>query len=149
VKGDRIFLDANVLVSAAWSDDNALTPLWRLPGIELVTSIYASEEATRNLHDPGRKERLAALLGSVTLVGDFALELAVPASVPAKDRPIIGAAIAARATHLLTGDKAHFRHCFGKEVCGVRVLRPAAYLRRKRRATVAAQRVLRGGRRSR
>ena len=48
--------------------------------------------------------------------------------IPDKDRPVWWAAVAARATHLLTGDVRHFGSHFGKTVQGVHILRPAAYL---------------------
>jgi hypothetical protein len=46
---DRVFLDANILVSAAWSADAGLFALWKLPDTSLITSAYAIAEADRNL----------------------------------------------------------------------------------------------------
>ena len=46
------------------------------------------------------------------------------------DVPILLAAIAARATHLLTGDLRHFGSYLGKRVEGILVLPPGEYLRR-------------------
>lgn len=54
-------------------------------------------------------------------------------SLPEKDRPILLAAIEARADYLLTGDLKHFGPLFGKKIEGVSVLVPAEYLRRRRR----------------
>jgi hypothetical protein len=51
-------------------------------------------------------------------------------SLPDKDAPILLAAVAARATHLVTGDLRHFGPFFGKNVAGVTILTPADYLRR-------------------
>ncbi|HUL34808.1 MAG TPA: hypothetical protein VL128_13055 [Candidatus Eisenbacteria bacterium] len=51
--------------------------------------------------------------------------------MPEKDRPILAAAIAARAMHLITGDGRHFGAYFGKRVSGVVVMTPAEYLRRR------------------
>jgi hypothetical protein len=67
-----------------------------------------------------------------------ALELfdAVPKSIcveitlPDKDLPILWAAMAARATHLITGDVRHFGPYFGKRIEGTLVLLPAHYLQR-------------------
>jgi len=42
---DRLFLDANVLFSAAYMADARLRELWRLRDVELWTSRYALEEA--------------------------------------------------------------------------------------------------------
>lgn len=46
---DRVFLDANVLFSAAYRVETPLRSLFTLPDVQLVTSVYALEEAQRNL----------------------------------------------------------------------------------------------------
>ncbi len=46
-------------------------------------------------------------------------------SIRPKDEPIISAAIAAKATHLLTGDKQDFGPFFGLTIQGVKVVTPA------------------------
>jgi hypothetical protein len=38
---DRVFLDANVLFSAAYRSDSGLLALWRRAGASLLTSAYA------------------------------------------------------------------------------------------------------------
>ena len=43
----RVFLDANVLFSAAWREGAGLLKLWETPGIRLLTSGHAAEEARR------------------------------------------------------------------------------------------------------
>ena len=53
--------------------------------------------------------------------------------VPAKDRPILQAAIAAKATHLITGDVTHFGEYFGRQIGGVLILAPGDYLRDRER----------------
>lgn len=128
---DRLFLDANVLFSAAWQARSRLRSLWTLDGVTLVTSGYAAVEARRNLRDPARERRLDGLLESVETLGETTPEDWVPDSVELaeKDRPILAAAIASRSTHLLTGDFRHFGHLFGCVVSGVRIMRPAEYLR--------------------
>jgi hypothetical protein len=35
---DRVFLDANILVSAAWRASNGLLALWKLSDVDLLTS---------------------------------------------------------------------------------------------------------------
>lgn len=45
----RVFLDANVLFSAAWRDDGGLTRVWEVASLRLVTSPYAADEAERKL----------------------------------------------------------------------------------------------------
>ena len=49
--------------------------------------------------------------------------------LPEKDRPILLAAIACQATHLLTADKQHFGAHFGKTIEGVLVLPPDQFLK--------------------
>jgi hypothetical protein len=49
--------------------------------------------------------------------------------LPEKDRPILRAAVHARATHLVTGDVTHFGRFYGKRLQGVVVLSPGDYLR--------------------
>lgn len=128
---DRLFLDANVLFSAAWRADSGLLRLWSLDGAILVTSEYALEEARRNLEGPEREGRLDDLLASLEVVGEASREAWLPGSLDLaeKDRPILAAAIASRSTHLVTGDLRHFGHLMGTAVGGVRILRPADYLR--------------------
>ena len=129
---DRVFLDANILYSASYKDTSALRKLWELTEVELLTSFYAVDEAHRNLaiDKPGQIESLEQLIGAMTVVADPAEDFALPDGIDLveKDRPILLAAIMARATHLLTGDKDHFGKYFGQTVAGVLILRPRDYL---------------------
>ena len=54
---------------------------------------------------PGQSESLERLIGVMTVVADPAEAFALPNGIDLveKDRPILLAAIVARATHLLTG----------------------------------------------
>jgi uncharacterized protein len=128
---DRVFLDANILFSAAYRPDAGLRQLWSVTAVELVTSAYAVEEARRNLDRPEQHTALEGLLHSVqnlpAVLGDPSLT--VPIDLAEKDRPILAMAVATRATHLLTGDVRHFGRYYGQTVAGVRILPPAAYLR--------------------
>ena len=45
----KVFLDANVLYSAAYLEGSKLGDLWNLSATEIVTSFYGVEEARRNL----------------------------------------------------------------------------------------------------
>lgn len=127
---DRVFLDANVLFSAAYRSESALRRLWERGGVQLVTSAYAVEEARRNLPAGERRARLDVLLTTVEQVAETAGH-PLPAGVelPDKDRPILLAALRAGATHLITGDVTHFGRYFGQTVAGMQILPPAAYLR--------------------
>jgi len=124
----RVFLDANVLFSAPWREDAGLARLGQLTETELITSHYAAEEARRNLASDSQRTRLARLTGTIEVVPDFLHgDLPPQVSLPEKDRPILLAAIRARATHLLTGDKHLLGMLYRKTIAGVRVLRPANY----------------------
>ena len=126
---DVLFLDANVLFSAAYSPDARLRLFWQIPSTRLVTSLYAAEEARRNFTKPDQRKRLELLLALIKQVAE-ADPAILPADVllPEKDRPILAAAIASGATHLITGDRAHFGVWYGRKIGGVTVLPPAAYV---------------------
>lgn len=95
-----------------------------------MTSGYAAAEAERNLPEGEPRTRLEALLAAMRVSSEV-IELPLPTGLdlPAKDRPILLAAVHARATYLLTGDVTHFGPYFGKSIEGVQILRPAEYLR--------------------
>lgn len=128
---DRLFLDANVVFSAAYRDDAGVARLWELSEATLVTSVYAIEEARRNLPKTEQIERLNTLVTDleVTAASSLAESLRGDIELPEKDWPILGGAVGAGASHLITGDVKHFGPYFGKELLGVLVLSPATYLR--------------------
>ena len=127
--GTRIFLDANVLFSVAYREGAGLLRLWQVKDAVLLTSSYAAQEARRNLMSEDARERLVRLLDEVEIVGE-AMDPGLPrgVSLPEKDRPILLAAIAARATHLLTGDVSDFGRYFGKRIGGVLIQTPGEFL---------------------
>ena len=109
----RLFLDANVLFTAAHNPNGkaALTiELGKRGHWALATSLYASEEARRNLvrKFPRSLDGLNTLLRDIPLV-EPRPGLPFPATLTEKDRPIFQAAITCQATHLLTGDLKGFR----------------------------------------
>jgi len=119
----RIFLDANILFSAAnpkWFTHDFVELLLRHG--DCLTNVYAAEEARRNLakHYPKHLAQLDKLLARLKFVAAIADDLGV--DLKAKDRPILGGAIAGHATHLLTGDIKDFGALFGKTVQGVKVV---------------------------
>jgi predicted nucleic acid-binding protein len=130
---DRLFLDANILFSAAYREGAGLTRLWQVATATLLTSPYAIEEARRNLDSDDQRARLDALLPAVELIGELSADedLAQQSGLPEKDIPILLAAIAGQATYLLTGDVRHFGPLFGTTICGVHIQLPADYLRDK------------------
>jgi uncharacterized protein len=129
---DRLFLDANVLVSAALKPGSLLAGLWRLDGVRLLGSPYVVAEARSNVPDPAAAARLETLIAALALLpaepADF--ELAEDDTrLPAKDRPVMLAAIVSKADYLLTGDLTHFGGCLGRTIAGVRIALPGEYLR--------------------
>jgi predicted nucleic acid-binding protein len=134
---DRIFLDANVLYSAAYLELSGLARLWTLDAVDLLSSAHAIEEARRNLATDRREalprlERLTAAVSTVD--APHGLKLPENIRLDSKDQPILLAAIHGKADYLLTGDSRHFEHLYGKRIEGVLVLRPAQYFERRRRA---------------
>ena len=129
---DRILLDTNILFSAARSEDSDFQRLWQLPGITLIISTYILEEIRRHVVQPENVERLERLLLDVQVVQDWQ-HIRLPdimESLRQKDIPIVQAAIAAQATHLVTGDARDFGDYFGMTIAGVEIIQPAEYLRR-------------------
>ena len=129
---DRLFLDANVLFSAAYRPDARLLQLWKLPDVALCASHYVIEEARINLAELDQRERLGRLTRVLHLFDAVAGKIPREISLPEKDVPIMLAAIEAHATHLLTGDVRHFGRYFGKRIGGILIMLPAAYLRSRR-----------------
>ena len=130
----RVFLDANVLFSAAYREGAGLLELWKRPGMELMTSTYAAEEARRNLDTRDRRSRLEVLIGSIRVVNEAPHQsLPADARLREKDGPILQAAMAAGATHLLTGDLRDFGELLGRRVGGILVQTPGDFLRSGRK----------------
>jgi len=126
---DRLFLDANVLFSAAYKMDAHVHRLWRLDGVFLCSSRYALEEARFNLVEENQHRRLMEL--SEKLQFYEATERALPngISLPQKDAPILLAAIHARANYLVTGDHRHFGRYFGQRIEGLIIVPPVRYFK--------------------
>jgi uncharacterized protein len=129
---DRLFLDANVLFSAAYRPDAGLLQLWKLPDVALCASHYVIAEARINLAELDQRERLGRLTRVLHLFDAAAGKIPREISLPEKDVPIMLAAIEAHTTHLLTGDVRHFGRYFGKRIGGILIMLPAAYLRSRR-----------------
>ena len=125
----RIFLDANVLFSAAQTDGAVRTLITRLHESDhrLVADAYVWEEAKRNLvaRYPSGLSALDALTSTIAICplrgGDQG-----PESLPVddKDKPVLAAAITLDCRALITGDRTHFGHLFGKAVQGVTIYSP-------------------------
>jgi predicted nucleic acid-binding protein len=134
----RLFLDANVLFSAAHRDTGSVRIFFRLAeagACELVSSPYAIDEARRNVacKHPGRLADLEALLAGLSVCREAAPELVAWAAgqrLPAKDAPILAAAVQAGATLLVTGDQKDFGHIYSQTLRGTQVLTPTAAIER-------------------
>jgi hypothetical protein len=116
----RIFLDANILFSAA-APSSATRRLFNAAShyANLITNPHAWEEAYRNLahkrpeHISGMKdlEKHIELSYSFSPIG--AIEL------PEHDVPILAGAIGSGCSHIWTSDKRHFGKWYGKKLLGV------------------------------
>ena len=126
----RVFLDANILFSAANPGTHIARLVDRLCAVcPVVTSAVAHAEADRNLLAkwPAHHGGLPPLMAKLRLVNTALSPLPVP--LAEKDRPILCAAIEAGCDLLLTGDRRDFGHLMGKAVKGVRVVDPAGVAR--------------------
>lgn len=126
----RVFLDANILFSAAKSAGavRALLEELRRLGHECCADAYVVEEARRNLaaKAPEAGAALERLLRRVSVAalqpsGDLPEEAQ---SLPEKDRPVFAAAMRGNCDVLLTGDRPHFGTWFGKRIAGVAIHSP-------------------------
>jgi predicted nucleic acid-binding protein len=134
----RLFLDANVLFSAAQNAEGRAAALFRLAGrgyCALIASPHAIEETRRNLElkHPKLLPRLERLLRAVVVCPECSPENAEWARaevLPDKDAPILGAAAQAGADLLVTGDRTHFGRLYGRSLRGVLVATPAEALAR-------------------
>jgi hypothetical protein len=131
---NRLFLDANILFSAAYRANAGLARFWKIPNVTLCSSRYAVGEARINLGDISQQRRLDIFASKLELFDAprsvSSTDILLSVSLPDKDRPIFLAAIEARATHLITGDLRHFGPYLDKKPHGILVMTPSAYLRR-------------------
>ena len=128
----RVFLDANILFSAAKTDGavRKLLRLLREASHECWVDEYVVFEAQRNLLTKGPEALsvLDALLATCHLKPGRVPATNVPRAdidwLPEKDRPVLAAAIRLRCDALLTGDLTHFGAGYGRTFSGVLVCSP-------------------------
>lgn len=128
---DRLFLDANVLFSAAYGSPS-LNRFWELASnkkVLLLTSAHAIEEVRRNLEKKSHLDRLEHLVDKVVTVPEPAADETCPISLDEKDIPVFLAALSSKATHFITGDIRHFGKYLQKVVGGVLICTPGDYLK--------------------
>jgi predicted nucleic acid-binding protein len=126
----RLFLDANILFSAAHSPRGGARELLYLAEAghcELVTSQHAIFEAERNLKlksptAAGDFSRVLKTVHRVPGAGPAVVAWARGLELPENDAPILAAAAAAGADLLVTGDRRHFGHLYGTVVGRVLVV---------------------------
>ena len=119
----RVFLDANILFSASFTNSLLAGFLGNLKErAELISSVYATAEAEKNLQVkmPKCLAAFKELEKSLKILSFQIFDLEV--TIASKDQPILCGAIAAKADFLLTGDKKDFGHLFGKTVGGVKIV---------------------------
>jgi uncharacterized protein len=128
---DRLFLDANVLFSAAYKPDARVRQLWKLEDVVLCSSRYALEEARVNLPEEVQTEGLSELSEKLQLYDSHDRPMPSQITLAEKDEPILLSAIEARADYLLTGDFRHFGRYFGRRIEGILIAPPGRYLKIK------------------
>jgi predicted nucleic acid-binding protein len=128
----RLFLDANILFTAAYSPQGISRALFDLAAAghcQLSTSVFALDEARRNLmvkapERAGELEKLSRRLSVVPEPSPDLVRWAEQLPLPSKDAPIMAAAVQSGATVLVTGDRRAFGHLFGQSMRGVTVMSP-------------------------
>ena len=126
----RLFLDANILFSASKSDGAVRELLARSlqAGHDLVADQYVVAEARRNLAAYGGEAvaTLDVLLTSVDVAAfrDSHLPQEIATLLPAKDAPVLAAALRLRCDALVTGDRRHFGALYGTVQLGLAIHSP-------------------------
>ena len=128
----RVFLDANILFSAAKTAGavRELLGLLQKARHDLVVDDYVVIEARRNLvaKGPDALSELDLLLAGChhnpVRASAEGIDHAQIGWLPDKDRPVLDAAIHLRCDALLTGDRTHFGASYGKTFGGVMIHSP-------------------------
>ena len=117
-----VFPDSNILFSSAYLPASRFNLLWEIPDVDILVCRYTLDEVTRNLKTPAQRARLWELINKSHRVPNATrTELPLGVSLVAKDAPVLLTAISAGANILVTGDKRHFEHLFGKTIAGVQI----------------------------
>lgn len=127
----RIFLEANIVFAACWSDGAIRRLLRELLARDhsLFVDDYVLTEARRNLTAKSREgmrelERLMRELEIVPFMPH--LDSSIEAALPEKDRPVLASAIHAACDALVTGDRRHFGRLYGRTIGGVAIHDPVS-----------------------
>ena len=126
----RIFLDANILFSAAKSDGaiRLLLALLVRAGHTCCADGHVIEEARRNLaaKASGGVAYLETILRGVEVTSAHPADSAGTRELPLpeEDRPVLAAAIRLGCEVLVTGDKTHFGPLLGATIHGFTIYSP-------------------------
>lgn len=128
----RIFLDANVLFSAAKSAESIRLLLHALhtEGHNLVADVYVATEARRNVEAKAGSDAAAYLQALLSRIEVSKVHYPTMAQADVlwlaeKDRPVLMAAMALKCDVLATGDRTHFGPGYGRVFDGVTIYAPA------------------------
>ena len=128
----KIFLDANILFSAAKSNGAIRFLIMSLLDKEhqLVINLFVQEEAERNLTGkaPETLEYFYDLILRLTTVPltNYQLLPKKASYLSLKDQPVLQAALHDRCDVLLTGDPTHFGRSYGERIKSLAVYSPGA-----------------------
>jgi predicted nucleic acid-binding protein len=126
----RVFLDANILFSAAKSNGavRRLLDLLAEAGHSCHADAYVVEEARRNLalKSPGSLAAFDRLLRRVQTapLRPHPEDAGLPGALAEKDRPVLAAAMRLGCEALVTGDRTHFGAFYGRSLGGVKIHSP-------------------------
>ncbi len=132
----RVFLDANVLYSAADSPEGLNAAIFKVAAkredVELLANRYVWDEADINLMEKRLSRARVALKKLVTQ--ELTIEPNAPLSLTQRlkplvpndpaDAPVLAGAVSAKADWLITSNRKDFEHLYETTVNGVLVLRP-------------------------
>ncbi len=129
----KLFLDANVIFTAAYSAHGLSRGLFRLAAVgkcALCTSAFAHEEAVRNIRKkaPNKLADLTILMQQVDIFPEPHHQWIIRAErlpLAGKDAPVLAAALQGKVDIFVTGDRSDFGHLFGRILEGVKILTPA------------------------
>lgn len=128
----KLFLDANIIFTAAYSAQGLSRGLFRLAAAgkcSLCTSAFAHEEAVRNIRNkaPGKLADLIILMKQVDILPEPHPKWVTWAAVlplVRKDAPVLATALQGKVDIFVTGDRRDFGHLFGQVLQGVKILTP-------------------------
>jgi len=119
----RVFLDANILLSAADSQSATRQLLGKvLDRAEVVANLHVLEEARRNLQikRPQHLDGLVAIQRRITTTTAFDCRMQI--QLTQEDIPVVAGTSGSGCSHLWTSDRRHFGPYYGKKIGSVWVV---------------------------